>query len=110
MTFQLHFVPEVEYDVIAGSLWYESKAKGLGEEFTRLFYLCATEIPHNPLIYQKVFGGFRRRLLRRFPYAIYYKVIKSEVIIFGFFHCVRDPQTIAKQLQGRNTSDSSFPE
>lgn len=100
MTFKLRFIPEIEYDVIAGSDWYESKARGLGEEFTRLFYVCAAEIPRDPLIYQRVFGGFRRCLLRRFPYAIYYKVIGNEVVVFGFFHCIRDPRTILQHLQG----------
>ncbi|MCK5841113.1 MAG: hypothetical protein KAH31_03015 [Candidatus Sabulitectum sp.] len=37
MTFQLRFIPEIEHDVIAGSVWYESKAKDLGEERTMFF-------------------------------------------------------------------------
>lgn len=104
MTFQIRFIPELEHDVIAGSVWYESKARDLGEEFTRLFYLCASEISCDPFIYQKVFGEFRRCLLRRFPYAIYYKVVGNEVVVFGFFHCIRDPRKISQHLQGRNAS------
>ena len=49
MTYHLAFRPEVEEDAIAGYIWYEEKAKGLGEEFLRLFYAKAREIPRNPL-------------------------------------------------------------
>ncbi len=38
MKYSLHFVPEIEEDVLAGYNWYEDKAKGLGEEFLRVFY------------------------------------------------------------------------
>ncbi|MFQ6115146.1 MAG: type II toxin-antitoxin system RelE/ParE family toxin [bacterium] len=72
MTYTLHFLPEVEEDVIAGYAWYEEKAPGLSEEFLRMFYACAGEISQNPLLYPKVYGEYRRSLLRGFPYAIYY--------------------------------------
>lgn len=70
MTYDLHFLPEVEEDAISGYSWYEGKARGLGEDFLRVFYTCVNEITRNPLLCQKVYGEFRRRLLRRFPYAI----------------------------------------
>jgi len=101
MTYDLHFFPEVEEDVIAGYSWYEEKARGLGEEFLRIFYACAGDIPNNPLLYPKVHGEFRRRLLRRFPYAIYFVIIHDQVIVFGLFHCARDPRTIRMKLRDR---------
>ena len=51
MTYELHFLPEVEEDVIAGYLWYKAKSSGLGEDFLRVFYARAGEIPRNPLLY-----------------------------------------------------------
>lgn len=102
MTYGLQFLPEVEEDVIAGYLWYEEKGRGLGEEFLRVFYACANEIPRNALLYQKVYGDFRRRLLRRFPYAIYFRIEKSEIIVSGLFHCARDPRSIRSKLSDRD--------
>ncbi len=102
MTYTLHFIPKVEEDAINGYLWYEEKAKGLGEEFLRLFYANAGEILSNPLIYRKVYGEFRRRLLRRFPYAIYFRITGNEIIVFGLFHCARNPSTILNELNGRS--------
>ena len=102
MTYDLHFLPEVEDDANAGYSWYEEKAFGLGDEFLRMFYACANDITHNPLLYQKVYGEFRRRLLRRFPYAIYFRVEQIEILVVGLFHCARDPRTIRLSLSDRD--------
>jgi toxin ParE1/3/4 len=101
MTYTLRFLPEVEEDLIGGYLWYESKSPGLGEEFLRIFYACAGEIPQNPLLYPKVYSEFRRRLLRRFPYAIYFVIKDDQIIVFGLFHCARDPRIIRVKLRDR---------
>ncbi len=107
MTYSLRFLPEVEEDVIAGYVWYEEKSKGLGEDFLRVFYACAVEISRNPLIYPKVYEEFRRRLLRRFPYAVYFVIENDEIIVFGLFHCARDPRTIRTELENRDETDRS---
>ena len=70
MTQVLRFLPEVADDALAGYAWYEEKEQGLGDEFLRAFYACANEVLRNPLISPKVHREFRRRLLRRFPYAV----------------------------------------
>ena len=53
MTYTLRFLPEVEEDIISGYVWYETKARGLGEEFLRIFYASASEISWNPLLYSQ---------------------------------------------------------
>lgn len=74
MIYDLRFLPELEEDVSSGFRWYEQKATGLGEDFLRLFYACSEELPRNPFLHPQIHGDFRRRLLRRFPYSIYYRV------------------------------------
>jgi len=75
---------------------------GVGEDFLRIFYACANELLWNPLLYPKVYEDFRRRLLRRFPYAIYFTIEKDRITVFGLFHCVRNPQTVNETLQNRD--------
>jgi hypothetical protein len=101
MTYTLRFLPEVEDDAISGYFWYETKSPGLGDEFLRMFYACVGDNPCYPLLYQKVHGEFRRCLIRRFPYAIYFIKNKDQVIITGLFHCARDPRFIESKLQNR---------
>lgn len=106
MTYTLHFLPEVEEDAIGGFVWYEAKSPGLGEEFLRMFYACAGEISRNPLLYPKVHSEFRRRLLKRFPYAIYFMIKDDQIIVYGLFHCARDPRTIRMKLKDREEPKS----
>lgn len=107
MTYTLYFLPEIEGDVIGGYGWYEARSPGLGEEFLRIFYACAEEIPRKPLIYPKIHNEFRRRLLRRFPYAVYFSINDERVIISGLFHCARDPRTIKMKLGTREEPKKS---
>ena len=106
MTYALRFLPEVEEDALSGCAWYEDKAPGLGEELLRVFYACAGEIPRHPLLYRKVYRDFRRCLVRRFPYAIYFRMEENQIIVFGLFHCARDPRTIRAELRDRYERES----
>ena len=101
MTYELRFLPEVEGDAIAGYLWYEGKSSGLGEDFLRVFYACASDIARNPLLYPQRYNEFHRCLLRRFPYAIYYMIEDNKIVVFGLFHCARDPHSINLKLKDR---------
>jgi len=101
MNYSISFFPEVEDDAISGYRWYEGKAIGLGEEFLRLFYAISGEITRNPLIYPLKYKGLRRCLLRRFPYAIYYRVNKQKVVVYALFHCARNPTEIERNLSAR---------
>lgn len=101
MTYALRFLPEVERDIRNGRTWYEEKAQGLGEEFLRVFYGSSQELTRNPKMYPTVHRDFRRRLLRRFPYAIYFRIEGDIVVVFGLFHCARDPRRLRKELRDR---------
>jgi len=101
MTYVLRFLPEVERDVLNGRAWYEDRSPGLGEEFLRVFYACSQELTRSPTVYPKVHRDFRRRLLRRFPYAIYFRMEADYVVVFGLFHCARDPRRLRRDLRNR---------
>ena len=77
------FLPEVAADLVAGSRWYEEKSPGLGEDFARMFYARCEEISRSPLACAVVAGRYRRGLLRRFPYSVYYVVESEAILVVG---------------------------
>lgn len=101
MRHSLLFLPEAEEDAVCAYAWYEEKAKGLGEEFLRVFYASAAEIARTPRIYPKIYKNFHRKLLKRFPYAVYFLIENEAVIVCGLFHCARDPQLIQGKMGNR---------
>lgn len=97
----LAFLPEVEEDVICAYIWYEEKSKGLGEEFLRMFYAAAAEAARTPNLYPQIYKDFHRKLLKRFPYAVYFIVEGKSVMVYGLFHCARDPYFIYGKIDQR---------
>jgi hypothetical protein len=101
VSYTLRFLPEVEEDAMVAYGWYEDKAVGLGSEFLRGFYAHAATLQRAPLVFSKVHQDFRRGLLRRFPYACYYRVDGEFVTVYGIFHCARNPVSVNESLDTR---------
>jgi plasmid stabilization system protein ParE len=73
MVKQFHILPEAEQDAADAYGWYEERQPGLGEEFLRCVEACIQSIRRNPKTYSVVHESYRRALLRRFPYAVFYE-------------------------------------
>ncbi|OGX44560.1 MAG: hypothetical protein A3G37_00010 [Omnitrophica WOR_2 bacterium RIFCSPLOWO2_12_FULL_46_30] len=101
MRYLLSFLPEVEEDAVSAYVWYEEKYKGLGEEFLRAFYASTAEIARTPNLYPKIYKNFHRKLLKRFPYAVYFLIESGAVIVYGLFHCARNPYLIQEKINNR---------
>ena len=49
-------------------------------------------------MYGVVHENYRRGLVRRFPYAVFYEHKESTVIVYGVFHTARDPAKWRQRL------------
>jgi len=49
-------------------------------------------------IHRQIFQDYRRLLNRVFPYAIFYTLENSEVVVWAVIDCRRDPDWIQKHL------------
>lgn len=45
-----------------------------------------------PESYALVYQDVRRAVIKRFPYAVYYRVISSRVVVTAIFHSRRNPK------------------
>ncbi len=95
------YVPEIIDDLADVHDWYESRSDGLGEDFIRMAYAAFEELLEFPEKYEEVCGLFRRALMRRFPYSIYYHCSVDSITIYGVFHSSRDPERIVQMLGAR---------
>jgi len=82
-----------EFDAAAD--WYEAQRKGLGQEFIDAVDETIALILDNPKQGTSVPGvdepGLRRRLARRFPYAVVYLEAADEVLVVAVAHGHRRP-------------------
>jgi len=79
MTGRLVLAPEAELDIAEAYAWYESRRLGLGEEFLSSVDASMESIRRRPEIYSLVHGSYRRSLIRRFPYAVFYEYAETTV-------------------------------
>lgn len=99
MAAELIVAPEAERDVAEAHAWYERRRIGLGEEYLSCVDACIEAIRRTPEMYGTVHENYRRGLVRRFPYAIFYEYIEGRVTVYGVFHTSRDPDKWRQRLQ-----------
>ena len=82
--------PRAEADVMRAWQWYEDQRHGLGDEFLlemrRLVDSLQTDYEQRPIYYR----DFRRLLIRRFPYNLFYRVEIERIVVFRILHASRD--------------------
>ena len=79
-------LPEAEDDIESAYDWYEKQAPGLGRDFVLAIRAANLAIAEHPELYSLRFHGVRRYLLKRFPYAMYYRYNDHSVRILKVFH------------------------
>ncbi|MBU0699124.1 MAG: type II toxin-antitoxin system RelE/ParE family toxin [Proteobacteria bacterium] len=98
MAAELIIAPEAQQDIDEAYSWYEDRRSGLGEEFLACVDACIQAICRTPELHAKVHEEYRRSLVRRFPYAIFYEYTGGKVIVYSIFHASRDPKKWRNRL------------
>ena len=98
MAVRLVIAPEAERDIAEAYGWYEARRAGLGEEFLGCVDACIERIARMPETHAPVHEDYRRALVRRFPYAVFYEYHGGTVTVFGLFHTSRDPHKWRRRL------------
>ena len=83
--------PQADREIEAAFQWYEKERAGLGLEFLEELRSTYDRIVEGPLKYQHLRSDIRRALLRRFPYAVYFAVEQSKIVVLAVLHASRDP-------------------
>jgi len=93
MNYALVFRPEVREELDEAYTWYENQQAGLGDEFLDCVDEMLNRICQMPESYAVVYRDVRRVVVRRFPYAVYYRIVSSRVIVTAIFHSRRNPKS-----------------
>jgi plasmid stabilization system protein ParE len=98
MAAKLVVAPEAELDIAEAYVWYESRRIGLGEEFLGSVDAAIERIGRHPAIYPEVHETYRRALIRRFPYGIFFESTETSITVYAVFHTSRDPEKWRQRL------------
>lgn len=83
MSRAVRFRPQAEAEALEVRTWYEGRRDGLGQEFGAAVDQVVDRITENPLAFPIVRGETRRATLRRFPYAVYFRILDDDVIVLA---------------------------
>jgi len=92
MTQRVAFRPQADEEVREARWWYEEQQSGLGSKFAGAVDEVVARVTENPLAFPSVRGETRRAILRRFPYCLYFRVLRDEVIVLAVVHGRRHPR------------------
>lgn len=90
MEIEIH--PEAVLELREATLYYQGQQVGLGERFLSSVQESLTRISNFPESFPVVFNNVRQCKIRRFPYAIIYRLHVNYVQVIAIAHSRRKPQ------------------
>ena len=98
MAHSLVIVPDAETDLSEAYGWYEERRRGLGDDFLSCVDACLSGIVRQPELHAVIFAEYRRVMVRRFPYAVFYESTSDTVTVYGVLHTARNPDKWRQRL------------
>jgi len=79
--------------------WYENQRTGLGRRFTNAFVDAIDVAIERPTSFPVTHRDVRRVILRRFPYALFFRLIDDTIRVIGVIHLHRRPSAWRRRTQ-----------
>ncbi len=92
------FRPEAEADLDEAFAWYESQRRELGMEFLAEASQLTARVESSPLQFPIVYRDTRRALMRRFPYAYFFRASEELALIVAVADLRREPSHWQRRL------------
>ena len=73
------------------ALFYEAAIAGLGDDFLDDIQHAIDAVRDRPELGEKIRYGFRRALVRRFPFSIVYAMESGQIVVVAVAHQRRSP-------------------
>lgn len=98
MNLLLAFHHEVPGELRSAHDWYEQSRSGHGDDFAAAVDRVFEAISANPEVYGIAHLDIREGLLARFPYVVYYRVLRNRIRVVAVCHTSRDPSVWQTRL------------
>ncbi len=89
---KIRYALRAQHEMEAAYAWYELQCDGLGEKFLDCVADRINHLTDFPKICAIAYKMYRRCILNRFPFSIYYTIEPSEIVIHAVFDDRQDPQ------------------
>ncbi|MDA3923472.1 MAG: type II toxin-antitoxin system RelE/ParE family toxin [Kiritimatiellae bacterium] len=87
-----YYTQRARFEIELTVSWYEQQQRGLGLRFLDAVENTIDQISNHPLLYMVIYKKFRRCLLRKFPFSVFYTIENELIIIHSIFDNRQDPR------------------
>ncbi len=98
---ELIILPDAQNDINTAYYFYEGREQGLGEKFLEVLDFEFDRMKENPDLFQIAFGRYRRVVIHKFPFIIYYVFEDAKLIIYSVFHTSQDIEKLTDRLKAQ---------
>lgn len=98
MTYHLLIKPEAEIDFLEAKSWYNDISAALAQQFNEAVMDCLRKIQKHPLSFLNVNETYRRAVVKRSPYSIFFGIDDSTVVVTAIMHQHRSPRSWQQRL------------
>ncbi len=99
MNWSVTLRPRAEEDIHSAQLWYEEQQPGLGGQFVDEMSRAIKTLEADADRFSVYYRSFRRILLPRFPYKLFYLIEGKQVIVFRVLHAKRKHQSLLPRAE-----------
>lgn len=94
----IRILESARQDLVDGYYFYEKQADGVGTYFPESIVSDIDSLVDHAGIHPVYFGKYHRLLAARFPFAIYYRFSREDVLVFAVLDCRSEPAWIRSKL------------
>lgn len=88
---QIVFLQPAREEMLAGAKYYERQSVGLGHDFLDEIEHVLSRLSEFPKSGKQMGNGVRRRLARRFPFAVLYMEEAEQIVVMAVMHLRQRP-------------------
>jgi plasmid stabilization system protein ParE len=88
---------EAKRDLREAKNWYQNISPDLKRDFVRRVDDAIALAQERPVAFQLVHRTFRRILVHRFPYALFYHAGEDRIVAVAVLHQARDPELLEER-------------
>jgi len=88
----LRYTSRAREDLELAFAWYERQQHGLGLEFLSCIESVIESIRDNSKKFRIYYSHFRGRIVKHFPFSIFYSIEENEIVIHAVFDNRQDPK------------------
>lgn len=89
---KIFYTDRAKIEVEVAFSFYENQKHGLGEEFLTALEKSFETIKTFPESSQIIYHNFRRFVVRKFPYSIFYTIEEKIIVVHAVFYNRRNPK------------------